>query len=115
MIVYPPHFFSRFAERMSLDVTGVNLIRRYFEKNNSYTFETEDELISDNLCRRNIYGSSLEGVAMGVEITGYEIILFKTFITYDMTKGQQISLFARNEEIRREIHEKIIIENGRIK
>ena len=32
-----------------------------------------------------------------------------------MTKGQQISLFARNEEIRREIHEKIIIENGRIK
>ncbi|MFT0577699.1 hypothetical protein [Bacteroides thetaiotaomicron] len=115
LIVYPPHFFSRFAERMSLDVTGVNLIRRYFEKNNSYTFETEDELISDNLCRRNIYGSSLEGVAMGVEITGYEIILFKTFITYDMTKGQQISLFARNEEIRREIHEKIIIENGRIK
>ena len=43
LIVYPPHFFSRFAERMSLDVTGVNLIRRYFEKNNSYTFETEEE------------------------------------------------------------------------
>ena len=113
LIVYPPHFFSRFAERMSLDITGINLIRRYFEKNNSYTFETEDELISEYLCRRNIYGSSLEGVAMGVEVARHDIILFKTFITYAMTKGQQITLFARNEEIRKEIHERKIIEEGK--
>lgn len=109
LIVYPPHFFSRFSCRMSLDMAGVNLIRRYFERNNSYTFEAEEELVSGNLFQRNIYGSSLEGVAMGIEVVGYDIILFKTFITYDLARGQQITLFARNEDIRKEIHEKIII------
>lgn len=112
LIVYPPHFFSRFAERMELDVTGVDLLRRYFERNNSYTYEVEKEVVSNGLCRRNVYGTSLEGVGLGAEVTGCDIILFKTFITYEMTKGQQVSLFARNEEIRKEIHDKKIIENG---
>lgn len=32
-------------------------------------------------------------------------ILFKTFVTYDMLKGEQVEKFTRNEEIRKEIHE----------
>lgn len=102
LIVYPPHFFSRFAERMNLDLSGVDLIKRYFEKNNSYAFELGG---ADN-GRQEIYGSSLDGVALGLRSIEYNIILFKTFITYDMSKGSQIEAFARNEEIRKEIHEK---------
>lgn len=104
LIVYPPHFFSRFAERMNLSLTGVDLIKRYFEKNNSYAFELS---IADN-ARQEIYGSSLDGVALGLRSIEHNIILFKTFITYDMSKGSQIETFARNEEIRKEIHEKEI-------
>lgn len=104
LIVYPPHFFSRFAERMDLSLSGVDLIRRYFEKNNSYAYElgTADD------DAQQIYGSSVEGIALGLRYTEHDIILFKTFITYEMTKGSQIEAFARNEEIRKEIHEKEI-------
>lgn len=104
LIIYPPHFFSRFAERMNMDLSGVELIKRYFEKNNSYAYEfgTADD------SRQQIYGSSLEGIALGLRNTEHDIILFKTFITYDMSKGAQIETFARNEEIRKEIHEKEI-------
>lgn len=106
LIVYPPHFFSRYAQRTNLGLTGVDLIRRYFEVNNNYTFEFECEKLTGDICRNHVYGSSLEGVAMGVKIANSNIILFKTFITYEMTKGEQISVFARNEEIRKEIYEK---------
>lgn len=105
LIVYPPHFFSRFAKRMNLNLTGVALIKRYFEINNSYAFDLDSSLIDDT-CKQNIYGSSLEGIALGLKSVEHNIILFKTFITYEMTKGSQIEVFARNEEIRREIHEK---------
>lgn len=105
LIVYPPHFFSRFAKRMNLNLTGVDLIKRYFEINNSYAFDLDSSLIDDT-CKQNIYGSSLEGIALGLKSVEHNIILFKTFITYEMTKGSQIEVFARNEEIRREIHEK---------
>lgn len=104
LIVYPPHFFSRFAKRMNLNLTGIDLIKRYFEKNNSYAYE----LGSEDDCKQHIYGSSPEGISLGLRNTEHDIILFKTFITYEMTKGSQIEVFARNEEIRKEIHEKEI-------
>lgn len=104
LIVYPPHFFSRFAERMNLNLSGVELIKRYFEKNNSYAYE----LGAAAEGRQQIYGSSLEGIALGLKSAEHDIILFKTFITYEMTKGSQVDAFARNEEIRKEIHEKEI-------
>lgn len=104
LIIYPPHFFSRFGERMNLNLSGVELIKRYFEKNNSYAYE----LGAAAEGRQQIYGSSLEGIALGLKSVEHEIILFKTFITYEMTKGSQVDAFARNEEIRKEIHEKEI-------
>jgi hypothetical protein len=108
LIVYPPHFFSRFAKRMDLSITGVDLIKRYFEINNSYAFESDNEIINNDTYRQHIYGSSPEGIALGLKAAQHDLILFKTFITYEMTKGSQIEAFARNEEIRKEIHEKEI-------
>lgn len=98
LVMYPPHFFSRFAQRCGIDLTGIDLIRRYFTINPSYAFEIKKE----KGCSE-VYGSSEEGVAMGV-MSGLGSVLFKTFITYDMTKGEQIQAFAENEKIRQEIH-----------
>lgn len=98
LIMYPPHFFSRFATRCGIDLTGIDLIRRYFTLNSSYFFEIKKEKGYSEA-----YGSCEEGVAMGV-MSGLGSVLFKTFITYDMTKGEQIQSFAENEKIRREIH-----------
>lgn len=33
-------------------------------------------------------------------------VLFRTFVTYDMLKGEQVKKYTKNEEIRQEIHEK---------
>ena len=104
-IIFTPHFFSRFAERVDINLTGVELINRYFKKNPSYGFSTSFDFFG-NMQKINVYGSTTEGVAMGVQLnTKHNIILFRTFITYDMCKGQQIEDFARANEIRKEIHE----------
>ena len=52
----------------------------------------------------NVFGNCKEGIALGVEYKGKQIILFKTFITYDMCKGQQIEVFAQSNQIREEMH-----------
>lgn len=104
-IIFTPHFFKRFAERVGLNLTGIDLIHRYFKKNPSYGFNTASDFFG-NIQKINVYGSTTEGVAMGVQLnTKHNIILFRTFITYDMCKGKQIEDFARANEIRKEIHE----------
>lgn len=104
-IIFSPHFFKRFAERVDVNLTGVELIHRYFKKNPSYGFSTSSDYFG-NMQKINVYGSTTEGVAMGIQLnTKHNIILFRTFITYDMCKGQQIEDFARANEIRKEIHE----------
>ena len=48
---YPPHFFSRYALRMGLELTGEDLIKRYFKTNTAmhynacllYTSDAADE------------------------------------------------------------------------
>jgi hypothetical protein len=105
LIIYPPHFFSRYAERCGIDLSGIELIKRFFKHNASYVFDIHDISISDDAFRREIYGSTKEGIALGMLSTEGNI-MFKTFITYDMTKGEQIAKFAENEKIRQELHEK---------
>lgn len=104
LIVYPPHFFSRYAERCKIGLSGVDLILRFFKLNYSYAYEFKDIQLQADEFRTEIYGSTAEGVAMGVE-TVEGNVLFKTFITYNMTKGEQIDIFTENERYRKEIHE----------
>ena len=104
-IIFTPHFFSRFSERVGVNLTGIELIHRYFKKNPSYGFNYTSDYIG-NMQKINVYGSTTEGVAMGVQLnTKHNIILFRTFITYDMCKGKQVDDFAKANEIRKEIHE----------
>ena len=107
-MIFNPHFFSRFSERAGINLTGIELIHRYFKKNPSYGFNVVPERFG-NLEKVNVYGSTEEGIAMGVQLnTKHNIFFFRTFITYDMCKGKQIEDFARADEIRREIHEEEI-------
>lgn len=107
-IMFTPHFFSRFAQRVGIELTGMELIQRYFKINASYGFNKRKEIVGE-MMKTNIYGSTVEGVALGVQLyTESNVILFRTFITYEMTKGEQIEAFAQAEEIRREMHEETI-------
>ena len=105
-ILYIPHFLCRYSLRAGIDLTGEELIKRFFKLNASYGFTIKKD-IWFNVAKINVYGSTDEGIAMGVKLNSEkDIILFKTFITYDMMKGQQIEDFTLADETRREINEK---------
>jgi len=106
IISYPHHLFSRYKERINAKESGEKLIERFFRYNYSYVFDiSEKPLLGSNVYYNEIYGSSKDGAALGI-LTSEGNIFFKTFITYEMTKGEQIKKFAENENIRKEIHEK---------
>lgn len=94
-LFYAPHFFARFRDRAGCAASGHELIAEFFRLNASYVFDVQPDGVS---------GSTAEGVAMGT-LTEKGNVLFKTFVTYDMLKGEQVAKFTRNEEIRKEIHE----------
>lgn len=106
LLAYPPHFFSRFAERMGLGLTGVELMRRFFEQNNSYSFTFSAEEVDGGHCD-HVFATCREGIALGLKAVGLDAYLLKTFITYDMCKGEQVENFAKSEECRRIVHEEI--------
>lgn len=103
LIIYPPHFFKRYAERCNIDKTGVELITHFIKYNSSYVYSVNDVELSETEYKKEIYGSTADGVALGLS-TEEGNILFKTFITYNMSKGEQIETFAKNEKLRKEIH-----------
>nr|DAT27612.1 MAG TPA: hypothetical protein [Caudoviricetes sp.] len=108
LIAYPPHFFSRYAERMNISLSGMELVKYFFERNASYGFTHKNELVSETTAIENVYGSCSDGIALGVSSASGLIVLFKTFITYEMLKGEQVEDFAKTEVIRKEFHEKDI-------
>lgn len=101
-IFYAPHFFSRFRDRAGCEANGIELIAEFFRLNASYVFDFKD----DSEGGTHVYGSTKEGVAMGM-LSEHKNILFKTFVTYEMLKGEQVDVFTKNEAIRQEIHEGI--------
>lgn len=100
---HPPHFFKRYKERMGLDLKGLDLIAEYFKRNNNYTYEIRD-IVENGEPRVDFAGSTVDGVTLGYGTTGGNI-LTKTFITYDMLKGEQIETYMNNNEYRKEMAE----------
>ncbi len=78
-------------------------MRKYFIDNSSYVYDVNNKQISENTFIQEVYGSTKDGIALGF-MSINQNILFKTFITYEMTKGEQVEKFANNEKIRQEIH-----------
>ena len=99
IVMYPPHFFSRYRDRFSPDLTGLPLIKRYFRHNYNFSL---DFVARDGY--KEIHAATKDGVALGV-LGVDNTFLFRTFVSFEMLKGEQVSRFAELASIRAEIHE----------
>ena len=102
--IFLPHFFQRFAERMQIDATGEELIRRFFQFNVNFSIDTRRQMISNTQFVIEATATSPEGISLGYQLADGSFF-FKTFITYEMAKGEQIEAFRTSELRRVESHE----------
>lgn len=94
---YLPHFFDRYAERMNIDKTGIDLIKHFICKNISGQQDYTSELSGIQSRDGNVvHVCHSEGIAMGEEPHALHQI-FKTFITYEMAKGKQLDVFIQKK------------------
>lgn len=101
---HPPHFFKRFRDRATITKNGIELIVEFFRINSNYVLDMVGKMTTNDTYHVQIAGSTKSGVSLGL-LTAGENFHFKTFITYDMLKGEQIDKYIKNEEIRKEIEE----------
>lgn len=90
IILYIPHFFKRYRERMKLGdkLKPEQLIRRYL-RNNTSGINTGKKL--------NVEVTTKEGIALG-NIIYKRLVIINTFITYDMSYGKQVERFNDGRE-----------------
>lgn len=90
IILYIPHFFKRYRERMKLGdkLKPEQLIRRYL-RNNTSGINTGKKL--------NIEVTTKEGIALG-NVIYKRLVIINTFITYDMSYGKQVERFNDGRE-----------------
>lgn len=99
--IFAPHFFRRYKQRFDVAKTGIDLIGQYFIKNyNLYRDNQFAEEHGESISGRRIFATSEEGVALGI-MKSESVMLFRTYISYEMMKGKQIPEFM-DREIRRE-------------
>lgn len=100
-IFFAPHFFSRYAERMKVNKSGMELMKHYFRRNYGYVYAE---------CKNGVCGTTTEGVAFGFQ-TENRNFLFKTFVSSDMLKGEQVEEYFERNNLRQEMHERQINED----
>lgn len=105
--IFLPHFFQRFAERTGIELTGEDLMRRFFQYNANFSIETRKRMVTENQYAIEATGTSEEGVALGYQLADGSFF-FKTFISYEMAKGEQVEEFRESESKRIANHESII-------
>lgn len=100
LAVFYPHFFARYRKRFEVNKTGMDLRKHFFRKNHDFFCDfqqnTGQRTVSPG---RKVYGTSEEGVGLGVIRSEYAIS-FKTFITFEMARGEQVDNFAETESHR---------------
>ena len=101
-MIYPPHFFARYRERILKDdsIYGDELIKRYFKINDRFTkeplseehtkayrkYESDDESVQAARCAEgNIF----------LEIQSPRVVLIKTIISDEMLFEDQKEAFSR--------------------
>ena len=88
---YLPHFFKRYAKRMGLNLSGHELADHYFMHNDKGVRIAQPDTQYDLcLCME-------EGIAMG-KLLNDRMIIYKTFIRYDMSIGWQKEAFRLAKE-----------------
>ena len=94
ILVYLPHFFKRYRERMKLGskLNPGQLIRRYLRRNSNASSRMND--IGE------FEATTAEGIGLGVAVSERQRLM-KTFI--DMAKGSQIERFREGNKRRKQM------------
>lgn len=92
---YPPHFFSRYALRMGLELTGEDLIKRYFKVNTAMRYNNDDLFLTDDEMKELLHPAwftSPDGISLGsiMLVPGIELFICKTFVPWNMCKKDQL-------------------------
>ena len=125
---YPPHFFSRYALRMGLELTGEDLIKRYFKTNTAMHYNTDHLFLSEEEMEEllnPVWYTSPDGISLGsvMMVPGMELFICKTFVPWNMCKKDQLmtcgkeEMFRLQEDLELDIHEEDVVsrsENNKI-
>ena len=92
---YPPHFFSRYALRMGLELTGEDLIKRYFKTNTAMHYNADHLFLSEEEMKdllNPVWYTSPDGISLGsaTVVSGMELFICKTFVPWNMCKRDQL-------------------------
>ncbi len=112
---YPPHFFSRYALRMGLELTGEDLIKRYFKTNTAMRYNSDHLFLSEEEMKEllnPVWYTSPDGVSLGsvTMVPGMELFICKTFVPWNMCKKDQLiecgktEMFRLQEDLELDIH-----------
>ncbi len=113
---YPPHFFSRYALRMGLELTGEELIKRYFKTNTAMRYNNDHLFLSEEEMKEllnPVWYTSPDGISLGsvTMVPGMELFICKTFVPWNMCKKDQLiecgktEMFRLQEDLELDIHE----------
>lgn len=97
---YSPHFFQRYSERCKIELRGNDLIKHFFSYNSQITYNYENEFQDGEWVKQHVYGTSEEGVALGERllVEQDQTTFFKTFISLEMCKRDQLNKFSIDEK-----------------
>ena len=100
MLIFLPHFFKRYRERMKLGKkpTTMQVVKRFMKKNRTANATTDDGMREEM--------AFADGVGLGVW-TGMRQRLLKTFITYEMAYGDQADRLHESNARRKKFSGKI--------
>lgn len=93
IIVFLPHFFKRYRERMKLGrkMTTMQVVKRFMKHNRTAHVDFHED--------GGLEVSFQDGIGLGDYISLRQRLM-RTFITYSMAYGDQVERFALNQERR---------------
>lgn len=105
VIIYTPHFFSRYRERIlgGEDIHGDDLIKRFFRKNQRFTKTEMDERFARAYHKYEdedsvSYAARVNEGNIFLKIYSGNIILCKTILSDDMLRDEQVEAFGKLKE-----------------
>ena len=96
-MVLTPHALKQYGRRMGIDKTGVELVKEFFNRNNSCHDNFNQKAVGRSVRyngEKHISGCVKDGVLLG-QLHNGNIHVVRTFITYDMTSGLQEEAFGK--------------------
>lgn len=109
-IVILPHAFKRYAERCNINKTGLDLITHFFQINNHFSDSHNQRIVGKSVRyngEEHVASCVNEGILLGQQQG--ELLICRTFITYDMCSGIQQKVLEENRKYiytDREMYEK---------